>query len=115
MADDLSVECILIPMTWKYQDAQVWLLKNSYDCNQPEHLIHYYKFRQLPRAMFDHFTTRKMENGVMYIMGHKKKNYVPPKQRYEHPTAVYTGPVSRVTGYDSDPSEQGINDYLFRE
>jgi hypothetical protein len=136
--DDTLIESIIISKTRGYDSAITWLKDHNYDWRQEEHLTHYFKFRQYPKDMFDHFTTRWIEAGaayassgaIGYIIGHIKKKNSPPKiatVRCVHPSGEYTvAPDSRESqrNYDdahpqpfgyADPKDSNSGSYLWRE
>lgn len=131
MGDDTSVESILIPKSYGYEDAILWLRVHEYVCINEEHLPAYFKFRLQPKERFNYFTTRKLESGFMFIIGHIKKRYDYPSGEYkpwlkaprmgvnpndhEDEKEIPVSHIGPSCRYDSDPSERGINDYLFRE
>lgn len=120
-----QVETVLVPNSWKKDEIIAWMTTAGYRMNQEEFGLNlYHKYRQLPRELFSSFSTRRLENGVMLILGYR---------RYTHPTALYnyvhtngdaspdssesakSCPGIVTDGYSHGYHDLGINDYLSRE
>ena len=54
---------------WTIPQAKSWLKKHGFFNNKVDKKPHFYRFRQIDPSYFNHYITKKTDDGIDFIIG----------------------------------------------
>ena len=58
---------------WTLESAEKWLVEHQHTPHKLDKRGNFFRYRQLPASDFDHFRTKKIDDGINFIIGYPEK------------------------------------------
>jgi hypothetical protein len=88
---------------WSQAQAKAWLKKHGFIVAKIDKKKHFYRFRQMDTHYFDHYITKKLDDGVELIIGFPKPEYKGSGMiglpMFHYPAVIYPGNIMPMFHY----------------